>query len=169
MSGLQKIPKNLNKYLIRYGVELTASMSEYLSKGTLPGVFLGSAVAALEVDFSKRGLSEIETGRVKTVIMVGVDKFIANINSSKKPTKIDPSTAEETVERIFTAARHESESRKIRYLGNLLGNIGFRPDITREMANHLVERANALSYTQLVLLNVFFGKLAQTVTEAERL
>ena len=44
---------------------------------------------------------------------------------------------------------------KLKYYGNLVGNIAFDKTISREQANQLVSLAQKLSYRQIKLLNLY--------------
>lgn len=62
------------------------------------------------------------------------------------------SAADEIAEGVILAAQREPEELKLRYLGNLLGNIAFDRDIDRAKAHVLVRVAERLSYRQLIYL-----------------
>ena len=55
---------------------------------------------------------------------------------------------------MFSAQR-EHEENKLKYYGNLVGNIAFDKTISREQANQLVSLAQKLSYRQIKLLNLY--------------
>jgi hypothetical protein len=66
--------------------------------------------------------------------------------------------ADEVAEGILLVAQREHEVRKMTHLGNLLANIAFSPEITRDDANMLIRRAEELSYRQLLLLSIIGRK-----------
>lgn len=145
---------DLKRYAKDVGIELLAGTITLLNPG-VAGLVLGSAISAMRVDFNARHLSPIESGRVNRTLIIGANKFQNNLDSGQTPVGHNDKTSNEIIEGILMAAQHENEDRKIRYMGNLLGNIGFHPSITSMQANLLIRSAQNLSYTQLVLLQVF--------------
>lgn len=121
----------------------------------LKGLLLGSAIATLISDFEQRNLSEKEGERVGGLILMATIKI--NDNLSKKLPLVDykNKNAEEILESIMLAAQREHQERKIIYYSNLLGNLGFHPEIDPSYANLLIRTASYLSYRQLVLIQLF--------------
>jgi hypothetical protein len=75
----------------------------------------------------------------------------------------DRSAAEEIIEAVLLAGQRESQEKKLRYYGNLLGNIPFHPEVDRAQANLLIRMAVGLSYRQLCLLAVFKNRKQYTL------
>ena len=65
------------------------------------------------------------------------------------------SAADEVYEGVILAAQREHEEKKLPFMGNLIANLAFRPDIERGYANYLVRLGGELSYRQLGLFVVF--------------
>lgn len=153
----QSQPENdLVRYASRAGIELISGAAA-LAAGGVSGLIIGSAIASLRLDFSQRHLSDIENDRVNKLIIFGVNKFQSNLAAGKNPSEqgFDEATIKEIVEGFMTAAQHENQNRKIKYLGNLLGNLHFHPEVNQMYANLLLRTSESLTYNQLVLLQIF--------------
>ncbi len=77
------------------------------------------------------------------------------------------SAADEVAEGVLRAAQGEHEERKLRFFGNLLGNLAFDSAIDRGYANLLVRTAERISYRQLCLLQVFASGQRWNMREAD--
>ena len=68
------------------------------------------------------------------------------------------SIAAEICEGTLLIAQREHEERKIEFYGYLLANISFEPSVDEYLANWLLQIADQLTWSQLVLLTVFGRK-----------
>jgi len=132
------------------------------------GALVGGAVAPIVThtirkiveDFRHRALSRREVLRVDTVLAFAATKIeenIANGQQIRQDTFFtegldDRSAGEEIMEAVLLTAQREYAEKKLKYYGNLLGNIAFHPEVSGAMANQLIRIAEWLSYRQLALL-----------------
>lgn len=127
------------------------------------GPIVAYALKKLGNEIHRRLLSPREQQRIGGVIAYAVqrikekldageqvrsDGFFASDANSRAP-------AEEIYEGIILAAQREHEEKKLPFMGNLMANLAFHPEIDRGYANFLVRLAENLSYRQLCLLFVF--------------
>jgi hypothetical protein len=117
-------------------------------------------VSRLSQDFLNRRLSEMQRGRVDSVIKQ-VEVVIRQKMDEGYTVRSDDflsgqpghrSLAEELSEGVLIAVEDEHEELKLPFFANLLANFVFRPDINGPIANFLVELTRQLSYRQLTLL-----------------
>ena len=141
-------------YAKRFGITLAPGALDFIVGGA-PGVLLSSVLSTILQDFDERSLSAREDERVKKVVIIGANKFMSNVSSQRRATDYSQEDAQEAIEGILAAARHENEQRKVRYFGNLLGNLGFHPELNHRTCSYLIKLAEMVSYRQLVLLEVF--------------
>lgn len=64
------------------------------------------------------------------------------------------SDAEEVAEGVLLRSQREPEEKKIRYMGYLLANVAFDPQISPAMAHQIVKAAEQLTYRQLCILKL---------------
>jgi hypothetical protein len=139
-----------------------------------PGVVAGAAVApvatrvirAMVGEFAVRTLGQRERVRTASVARFAAeriqqrrqngDEFRSDGFFDAEPGQ--RSTAEEVVEGVLLVAQREHEERKMEYLGNLLANLAYAPEIDRDNSNLLIRYAEALSYRQLRLISVLGRK-----------
>jgi hypothetical protein len=62
---------------------------------------------------------------------------------------------EEILEGVLIKAQREHEEKKIRYLGQFLGNIAFDANCSGGQANYLLSLLERLTYQQLVMIRTF--------------
>src|SRR5690606_31890191 len=67
----------------------------------------------------------------------------------------EPSSAFQLWEGAIEAAETENEQKKLKYIGNLIANISFEPNIGRAQSIELLKIARQLSYSQYCLLSIF--------------
>jgi hypothetical protein len=60
--------------------------------------------------------------------------------------------AEEILEGVLLAAQREHEEKKLRFLGNILGNVAFMPEVSAAQANWLLQKAQELTYRQMCII-----------------
>ncbi len=160
--------------LVAKGSEIVGPAAAGAMSALLPGpggAVLGGAVAAPLTDLLRRigdeaqgrVLGERERVRVGAAMLYAHAKFRENEASGKRLREDDffgakpgqRAAAEEIGEAVLLAAQREHEEKKLRFLGSLLGNVPFRPDIDRYQANHLIRLVSALSYRQVLVLAAF--------------
>lgn len=162
------------EFLVESGAELTGSSIGALIGGTIagPGGVVAGAVGgkAVEMVFSKLGseiqskvLSKRENKKIGATATYALSKIKENIEKGKQLRDDDffeedfsgRSKADEIIEGVMFSAQREHEENKLKYYGNLVGNIAFDNTISREQANQLVSLAQKLSYRQIKLLNLY--------------
>lgn len=140
-----------------------------------PGVVIGATGGKMVTDlFSKAGeeiekryLSKRESARIGIVSVYALDKIKTNMEKqcqirtdgffSQDPL-INRSAADEILEGTLISAKSEYEEKKLKYYGNLVGNIPFNPGIDRHYANYLLRLAERLSYRQICIITLFNRK-----------
>ena len=122
-----------------YGPIISNSIIAYsdalMEKG-IPGKEKVKVAAALEAAINKMNLN-LENGKA-----IRTDSFFDQIDFMT-------SDFEELMERVVYAAAEENQAKKIKYLGNILGNIAFDEKIDTDYANLLIRIAEQLTYRQL--------------------
>lgn len=129
--------------------------------GIGPGITY--ALKKLGNEVYRRFLAPREQQRIGGVIAFGVKRIKEKLDSGEKVRADDffdsqtesRSAAEEVYEGVILAAQRSHEEKKLPFMGNLMANFAFRPDIERGYANYLVRLGESLSYRQLGLLLVF--------------
>jgi len=144
--------------------------------GGLPGTAIGAAGGQIFADqfykigeeFRKRYLSKRESVRIGAVAGYALERIKTNLENNMQVRKddffnLDPvtdrSAADEILEGTLNTAKNEHEEKKLHYLGNLVANIPFHPEIDRYQANYLLRIAGRLSYRQFCILALFERKL----------
>lgn len=135
--------------------------------GAVAGAILGpgitSAIKKIGDEISTRVLGPREKIRIGATIVYAIKKVDENQKSGKtirgdeffKSNDNDRSSAEEITEGILLNAQREYQEKKIRFHGNLLANIAFHPEVTKEQANYMIRLAEKLSYRQLCIIALF--------------
>lgn len=186
---MNKDNKNI-KELVEPGSEIIAisagSTVGAIAGGTIAGplgIIIGSVGgAAIEVAFSKAGkeikkrlLSKRETERIGAVSFFAINKIKENLQEGQilrddgffsKESELKRSVADEILEKTLLAAQRETEENKIRYLGNLYGNISFHSEVGKIEANRLIRIAQDLSFNQMCIL-AFVDELENHYSENE--
>jgi len=151
-----------------------SSVIGYIFAG-IPGAAIGGASGALVADiFSRYGkdihlkhLSPRERIRIGATAFFAMERIKNNIEHGievrndgffTKDKISNRSSADEILEGTLLASQRDHEELKIRYLGNLYGNIAFNSNIDRFQANFLLRLSSNLSYCQLCLLSLFYQK-----------
>ena len=135
--------------------------------GGFEGALLGGATGSIFTHLFReignevidRLLGSREKVRIGAVAAFAISKVQENLSRGRCPRDDgffndgdNRSTAEEISEGVFQAAQKEYEEKKIKYLGNLLGNIAFTPNVTGANANFLIRTAQDLTYRQFCIL-----------------
>ncbi|MBN8857030.1 MAG: hypothetical protein J0H29_01505 [Sphingobacteriales bacterium] len=163
------------KGIIETGAEITGGIGGALIGTALAGpvgLVIGGASGPIMakmlkefgVEIQKRIVGPREEKRIGAAYFYAIEKILQNKESGKEIrddgffTADDSgrSAAEEIFEGIILKSQREYEEKKIRYFGNLMGNISFDPLVDRAYANQLIKTAEQLSYNQLCLLKIIF-------------
>ena len=83
----------------------------------------------------------------------GADDFFDEKSSGR-------SDAEEVAESVLLKSQREPEEKKIPYMGHLLSNVAFDPQISAQMAHQIIKAAEQLTYRQLCILKLAVVKQA---------
>ncbi len=134
--------------------------------GALMGAASGSALTTMLREFGRRLLGKREEVRVGAVaIYAGMaykeriadgDRLRDDSWFEKRPN--GRSAADEICEGTLLIAQREHEERKVEHYGYLLANLSFESEIDEYLANWLLQLANELTWTQLVLLAMIHRK-----------
>jgi hypothetical protein len=165
--------KNIVKDLIETGSEITGGVGGAIIGGLMAGpigVVIGGASGpiiskmfkVLGNELKKRLLSPREEIRTGAAYTFAIDKILKNEKEKKSIRQDDffksepnkRSAAEEIFEGVILKAQKEYEENKIKFYGNLLGNITCDESVSKIYANQLIRLAEDLSYNQLCLLKV---------------
>jgi len=117
-------------------------------------------------EFRQRALSPQEQRRIDRTLYYAALKIRENWENGQATREDDffdevvndRSATEEIYEAILLVARDEPREKKLRFYGNLVANIAFRPEIDRAQANLMIRMGERLSYRQLCLLEIFTRK-----------
>lgn len=173
--------KNRSKRKIRDSLLKSKGVFETVIGGTLnlvdPTGIIGESVkkgidltiTKIADDFDTRKLSELESERVKDVMVLAIKKIEKNLLEGKqlRDDKFfsdrlnDRSDGEEIFESIIISAQREAQKMKLVFYANLLANIGFCEDINSDEAIQIISYAEKLSYRQCLLLTAIFMNTAQ--------
>ena len=155
--------------LLNAGVEISGAGTGALVGGAvsgLPGAIAGAVVpsiVSLAADFVERSLSPREKARIGALMHYALLKMRQNAKS-KKPLRDDDfftdnprsrAAFKEVLEAVIRSAQRDPQEKKLKFYGNLLGNIPYEYALDRSMANLFVRTAEELSYRQLCLLALF--------------
>ena len=102
-------------------------------------------------------LSRLERRNSESVARRAIERTIERCADGEPLREDDfladkPSSFEEAIEGGLMIAQRNYESRKLKYLGNLLASFAFDTTVDRFAANWCIRMAESLSWTQLVLL-----------------
>lgn len=176
--------RNINKRKVRDGLIKSKAVIETTVGGVLnlvdPTGISGEAmkkgidvaITKIADEFDTRKLSELESDRVKDVMVLAIKKIENNLLEGKELRNDnffggnldDRSDGEEIFEAIIISAQRESQKMKLIFYANLLANIGFCKDINSDEAIQIVSYAERLSYRQCLLLTAIFMNTAQYET-----
>lgn len=137
----------------------------FLAAGS-PGAVVGSAAAPVFhysiAEFAQRMLSRREKARASTAMDFAAAKIQKKREAGyeirgdgffqEEPG--DRSAAAEVLEGVLLAAQREPQEKKLKFYGNLMANVAFDPEVSRDQANFLISLAEGLSYRQLCLLKL---------------
>jgi hypothetical protein len=166
--------RTLTGRLIQAGSEIAGTMSG-VAFGSLiagsPGVFAAAGLApvvatvvSMGAEFAQRRLSPREWIRVGALIKFASERVQDNLDAGQTvrddgfladPPRHGRRASDEIAEEIAQVVQRQAQERKIRYLGNLLGNLVFDPDVDLTTAHRVLSTAEELSYTQFQLLGLY--------------
>lgn len=120
-------------------------------------------------EFDTRKLTELESDRVKEVMVSAIEKIEKNLLEGKVIRDDnffydefnDISDGEEIFEAIIISSQREAQKMKLKFYGNLLANIGFCKELSSDEAIQIISFAERLSYRQCLLLTAIFINTAQ--------
>lgn len=113
-----------------------------------------------EVMDKKLSMAERQLIRSGAVYSLAVDRIKNNLEAQATPvesffekeTSDGRTVAEELLENLLIKAKDEYEEKKIKFLGNLYGNIAFKSGISKQTCNQLINIAGSLTYRQYCIL-----------------
>lgn len=116
---------------------------------------IGGEVMDKRLSMAKRQLD-----RSGAVYIFAVDRIKNNLEAHGTPVEgffhsdipYERTTAEELLEGVLIKAKDEYEEKKIKFLGNLYGNIAFRKGLSKQTCNQLINIAGNLTYRQYCIL-----------------
>lgn len=124
--------------------------------GGASGVAISKFLKSASLGMKDKFLGKREEKKIGATIIYAVEKIQENLKSKNIRNdnffENDPnnrSSAEELFEATLIAAQRDPEESKLKYYGNLLGNIPFFQQVNRSQANHLIKTAQDLSWSQL--------------------
>ncbi len=134
--------------------------------GGAAGPIVTHTFRKLAVELKQRWLGRREEIRIGATVAFAAAKIRENIANGQQVRQDaffqeqpgDRSAAEEIAEGVLLAAQREHQERKVKFYGNLLANIVFRPDIDRDLANALISQVERMSYRQICILSLLVRK-----------
>ena len=155
--------------LINSGSEIAGS-AVGSAIGFLVGGSVGAAVGAAAAgvlkrigeEASERLLGPREKVRVGAVLALAATEIKQRIEAGESlrtdgffdENQFGRSGAEEVAESVLLKSQREPEEAKLPYMGHLLANIAFNPQISTPMAHQIVKAAEQLTYRQLCILKL---------------
>jgi hypothetical protein len=128
--------------------------------GAIAGAAAGSALTTALREFAQRWLGPSEKRRIGAALL-SADVMYRDRIAAGHHLRDDGwfyerpggrSAVDEIVEGTLSIAQREHEERKVKYYGYLLANLGFEPNVDEYLANWLLQLADELTWSQLVLL-----------------
>ncbi len=134
--------------------------------GGAAGPLVTHTLRTLAVELKQRILGHREEVRASATIAYAALKIQENIAFGQQIRQDgffedqpdNRSTAEEIFEGVLLIAQREYQEKKLKFYGNLLANIAFRPDIDRDLANAVVREAENMTYRQMCLISLCIRK-----------
>lgn len=127
------------------------------------GAVVSSIIGVPLSDFLKRHLSKQEKSRLERIASIVNNSVQARLDKDdhiRQDNFFDfenkeQCPASEIFEGVLMVAKNSYEEKKIEYLGNLFTNIAFDKTCSQSEANYQLHIAESLTYSQLVLLQIF--------------
>jgi hypothetical protein len=122
-------------------------------------------------DFAARVLSGRESARVDDAAQAAIEEITSRLADGQSPRddgffdaqQSRPSTADEIFEGCLLAAKNTHQQKKAAYLGQLFANIAFDPSCKESEASQLIHTAEAITYSQYLLLRLIASEKVQTL------
>lgn len=138
--------------------------------GGASGVIITKLFKKIGSEIQKRTLSSREEIRIGAAYTFAINKLNENLNSGKLirndgffKAVNGRSFSEEILEGIILTAQKEHEERKVKFLGNLYGNICTDDLISNDQANQLIKITDALTYRQFCLLYLYSTRKIENI------
>lgn len=177
--------ENLHR-LIRTGAEIAGGAVGgalgFIAGGPVGGALLGAAGAAAAAalkhigdEASQRLLGPREKVRVGGVLAIAAGEIRQRLEHGQsvredgffEPKEIGRSDAEEVAESVLLKSQREPEEKKIPYMGHLLANIAFDPEISAQMGHQIIKIAEQLSFRQMCILKLATVKLSFALRDSD--
>ena len=134
--------------------------------GGASGPLVTKVFYRIGAEIKDRLLGKREKQRIGATLRFALQKIQENIKNGREIRQDsffqkqphERSGAEEILEGILLVAQREHEEKKLRFYGNLFGNLAFHSEIDRAQANLLIRIADQMSYRQICLLAIFKDK-----------
>ena len=144
--------------------------------GGVSGVIVTKLFKKIGAEIKERVLTSREEIRIGAVYTFALNKISQNENIGKtvrtdnffSSRKNDRPYSEEILEGIVLTAQREYEERKIKFLGNLYGNICTNESIDSDQANQLIKITNTLTFRQFSILALYYEKQEKLANGKEK-
>ncbi len=142
--------------------------------GAACGTVIGKVLTDIGTEFVARILGPREEQRIGATLIYVINKIQKKLAAgephrtdwfSSQPQPSHPACVEipfverppsvEIIEGILLAVQREYEEKKLPFMGNLMANIFFDPNIDKMQANLMIKISQRISYRQLCILSVF--------------
>jgi hypothetical protein len=149
--------------IINLGTNITGSATAALAGALVAGplgAVLGGIAGPLLTDITQRLISHKEKTRTGALYEYTAHRIKTNLENGMTVRNDDfwntdnHAGINEIMEGVVIASQREHEEKKLRYYGNLMGNIAFDASVSRSDGNLLIRTADGLSYRQLCLLEI---------------
>jgi len=162
IDDLIEIGSNFAGGIVGGGIGFSLAGSEGVLLGAGAGSLATYGVKKMAIELSHRLLGRGEKKRIGATIFYAAVQIKKNLEAGKELRQDDffqekpgaRAVAEEIAEGVLLAAQRTYQEKKLPYYGKLLGNISFRPDIDRTLANALIGQADHLTYYQYGILSI---------------
>lgn len=140
--------------------------------GGTSGVIVTRVFKRIGKEVKERVLGTREELRIGAAYTFAINRIIENQRQGRvirgddffSEIEDDRSFSEEILEGVILTAQREYEEKKIRFLGNLYGNICTNELISKDQANSFIKMADTLTYRQFCMIALYFKKLNLTYT-----
>ncbi|MEK6768693.1 MAG: hypothetical protein AABY85_06860 [Gemmatimonadota bacterium] len=154
----------------------------FLAGGPIGAAIFGAGGAAAAIALKRIGQEaserllgpreKVRVGGVLAIAAAEIKQRIENGESVRSDGFFDrkaagQSDAEEVAESVLLKSQREPEERKIPYMGFLLSNVAFDPQISAQMAHQIIKAAEQLSYRELCILKLAVVRQAFTLRDGD--
>jgi len=145
------------------GIATAAGTAVAGPDGAVVGSMVGQSVTGVLGEFAERMLSARETQRVLVTAELTIADIRQRLSSGDRPRDdgfFDRATngrsqAEEIFEGVLLKAKAEHEEKKTRCYSRIFTTAAFQSNVSHSSANYYLHLTESLTYTQLVLLELF--------------